>query len=257
MRSDRGVHRVSHRRHHRCGWRAHRNPSRPQQTMNSQRSPLRFSLDADPSGASEPLQTVHGTCHYVSKLSGVGMRSQRAGVRWSVIVLSFVLLLADACSPTSPSSSSTCVSKGSLSARIDGVQWAATCVVIARVDPLGYVEINGTDNILDFVHAQHLSFTVFATQPGMYPLGGRALVGMGSSAALSIDCQPHPVLLCKAWGVAPCCGGAFDGGSGLITIADLTATRASGSFSFSLIAAPSGGATGTKVVTDGAFDVIF
>jgi hypothetical protein len=178
-------------------------------------------------------------------------------VKWNVMVLSFVALLASACGPTAPSSSSTCVSKGSLSARIDGVRWAASCVAIARVDPLGYIEINGTDNFLDSVHAQNLSFIVFATQPGMYLLGGRAPVGMGSHAGLTIDCQPHPVLLCKTWGVAPCCGGSFDGGSGLITISDLTATRGSGTFSFNLVADPAGGATGAKVVTDGAFNVTF
>jgi uncharacterized Zn-binding protein involved in type VI secretion len=60
-----------------------------------------------------------------------------SGVRWNVIALSLALL-AGACSPTTPSSSSTCISKGSLSAQIDGVPWAATCVVIAHSDPSGY-----------------------------------------------------------------------------------------------------------------------
>jgi len=49
----------------------------------------------------------------------------------------------------------------------------------------------------------------------------------------------------------------FDGGSGLITITEQTATRASGSFSFNLIANPIGGATGAKVVTNGTFNVTF
>src|SRR6266849_6746315 len=98
------------------------------------------------------------------------MRSQQAWVRWKVIGLSLVAVLASACSPTTPSSSSTCVSKGSMSAQINEVQWAASCVAIARVDPLGYVEISGTDNSIDSVRAQNLSFIVFATQPGMYLL---------------------------------------------------------------------------------------
>jgi hypothetical protein len=184
------------------------------------------------------------------------MRSRQAGARWNVIVLSFVALLASACGPTTPSPSSTCVSKGFMSAQIDGVQWAATCVPAARVDPLGYVDINGTDNIIDVVHAQNLGFVVFATQPGMYLLGGPSPVGMGSSAGLSTDCQPVRRTVCKTWGVAPCCGGSLDGGSGLITITELTAARASGTFSFNLVA-NLGGATGVKVVTNGAFNVTF
>jgi hypothetical protein len=79
---------------------------------------------------------------------------------------------------------------------------------------------------------------------------------MGSSAAWQIDCQPRQAV-CETWAVIPCCSGVSDGGSGVITITDLTATRASGTFSFNLDANPAGGATGAKVVTDGAFNVIF
>lgn len=175
--------------------------------------------------------------------------------RANVIVLSVVALLTSACSPTSPSSSSTCVSKGSMSAQIDGVRWAATCVEIARVDPLGYVEISGTDNVVDSAIAQNLSFRVFATEPGMYLLGGQAPVGMGSSAGLRTGCQPRPLTSCRTWVVAP--GGAVGGGSGLVTITDLTATRASGILSLNLVANQVTGATGTKVVSDGTFNVAF
>jgi hypothetical protein len=52
-------------------------------------------------------------------------------------------------------------------------------------------------------------------------------------------------------------GGTF--GSGSLTISSLTSSRVSGSFSFNAVAVPgaSGGATGTKVVTNGTFTANF
>jgi len=64
-----------------------------------------------------------------------------------VTALSFVALLTSACSPTTPGSTSACVSKGSLSAQIDGVVWSAACVSAANNVDLRYIEVLG--NTLD------------------------------------------------------------------------------------------------------------
>ena len=168
--------------------------------------------------------------------------------------LSFVALLTSTCSQTAPSSTSACVSKGSLSAQIDGVVWSAACVSAANNVDLGYVEVFG--NTLD--GTQRMTFRLYAIQPGTYLLGGLELapVGMGSSAGLNIGCQPRPGP-CPAWIVAPCCGQPNGNGSGTIAITDITETSASGTFSFDLVANSVSGATGPKAVTNGRFNVTF
>ena len=182
------------------------------------------------------------------------MRSHQAGLTWNVTVLSFLALLASACSPTTPSPASSCVSSGSLTAQIDGIAWSASCVIAANSIDLRYIEVSG--NSVD--GTQRMSFRVYATQPGTYLLGGLepAPVGMGSSAGMNIGCQPRPGS-CPAWVVAPCCGQPDGNGSGTIAITDLTRTGASGTFSFNLVANRSTGATGPKVVANGRFNVRF
>ncbi len=49
----------------------------------------------------------------------------------------------------------------------------------------------------------------------------------------------------------------FNGGTGTITVSTLTASGASGTFSFTGQALPGTGATGTVTVTDGKFNVTF
>jgi hypothetical protein len=53
------------------------------------------------------------------------------------------------------------------------------------------------------------------------------------------------------WGVTPV------GGSGTITITSISATGASGTFSGTLVAQAGSGASGNKVITNGAFTVTF
>lgn len=178
----------------------------------------------------------------------------RAGPGASVAVLSFVALLASACSPTAPSSSSTCRSNGSLSAQIDGVVWAAPCVLAVHNVDFRYIEVFGSSRD----DTQRMTFRLYATEVGTYLLGGPepAPVGMGSSAGLNIGCQPHPGP-CPSWGVAPCCGQPNGNGSGTIVLTELTGKRASGTFSLNLVGNGSTGATASKVVTNGRFDVTF
>jgi hypothetical protein len=46
-------------------------------------------------------------------------------------------------------------------------------------------------------------------------------------------------------------------GSGSITLTTLTSAGASGTFTFNLVAVPNTGATGTKAITEGVFNVTF
>jgi hypothetical protein len=158
----------------------------------------------------------------------------------NVIALSFVVVLAGACSPTTPSSASMCVSKSAMSAIVDGTPWTA-CVVVAvnQFDLVGYFRIEGTDD-----KGQGIALSVSGNRPGMYALSG---VATQTTAGLYSDCRPRAEG-CKLW---------LDNRSGLIVVTDVTATHASGTFSFNLVSFPSSGATGTKVVSGGTFDVFF
>jgi hypothetical protein len=103
----------------------------------------------------------------------------------------------------------------------------------------GILSIGGTDSS----RATTLSFalTPTAAGTGTYSLGplstANALVLIGNPAA--------------GWQAAAGIG------NGTITINSLTSTTASGTFSFSLVAVAGSGASGTKSITEGAFNVTF
>jgi hypothetical protein len=141
--------------------------------------------------------------------------------------------------PTSPSApaTSTPAAGSALTFKVDGVSESATSVTASLTN--GILAIGGTDS----TRATTLSFalTPTAAGTGTYLLGplsaANAQVLIGSPAA--------------GW------QGAVGIGSGTITVNSLTSTAASGTFSFSLVAVGGSGATGTKLITEGAFNVSF
>ena len=179
-----------------------------------------------------------------------------------------LLLTVTGCgSPTSPSAMSACpmgyVSKGSMSARVDGVPWGATCVTVA-INAGGSLYVVGFNDAIDSGHAQGIAFHAATTWtspspvdlvPGTYPIGGSAApYGPSSEAYLNIYCtpgqrDPNNLTACSGWAAVS------NVGRGAITVAILTIQGAAGTFSFDL--PPALAATGTKQVTDGAFDVKF
>jgi len=179
-----------------------------------------------------------------------------------------LLLIATGCgSPTSPSATSACptgyVSKGSMSARIDGAPWVAKCVTVA-INAGGSLYVVGFDDAIDSGHAQGIAFHAATTWtspspvdlvPGTYPIGGPSSpYGPSSEAYLSVYCTPgqkdlNNLTSCSGWAAVSNVGG------GAITVTILTIQGAAGTFSFDL--PPAFAATGTRRVTDGAFDVKF
>jgi len=126
-------------------------------------------------------------------------------------------------SPITPSPSS-------MSATIDGVPWAAISVSVVKIGgssafPSGRVSIQGTN-----------SFTGRYVEVG---LTVPAVVGTYASDALD------------AWIDSPAAGTGSEGDSGTVTLATLTATGATGSFSFKASVAP------FTVVTNGVFNITF
>ncbi len=150
-------------------------------------------------------------------------------------ILGLLLIAAAACAGGDDGGMGpgTNLPQGSLSARIDGTNWAASTALIAAWNG-NIITISGTDGA-----TQTLGFATVATGPGTFAIGGPA----GANALLAIGSTG------ASWNAA------VSRGSGSITISTLSATGATGTFSFVL--APNTGSTTSKTVTEGRFDVKF
>ena len=160
----------------------------------------------------------------------------------TVLVWSFVVF-ASACSSPSPtvptptpSPSPGATSRGTMSARINGVQWTAiavnTATNIGNILSVGAAD--GSNPI------QSIGFAVTPAAVGTYSLAtgpSNALVQILTQNAL--------------WQAS------ILGGSGTITISTLTSTGVSGTFAFTAVPSQGTTATGNRVVTDGVFNLTF
>ena len=122
-----------------------------------------------------------------------------------------------------------------MSFKVDGTSTAAGSVTAGMAG--GILSVGGTDAS----RSTTLSFalTPTAAGTGTYVLGP-------SSAANTMILIGNPA---AGWQAGVGIGG------GTITITTLTSTSASGNFSFTLTAVPGTGATGTKTISEGAFNV--
>jgi hypothetical protein len=134
-----------------------------------------------------------------------------------------------------PAPTPTPTSHGSIGFKIDGAPVAPTGVTATFAN--GILAVGGGDSSRNTV----LGFAFAPTGPGVYALGplsaANALLTMGNPAA--------------GWNAAVGIGG------GSITLTTLTSAGASGTFTFNLVAVPNTGATGTKAITEGVFNVTF
>lgn len=144
----------------------------------------------------------------------------------------------DDSSPAGPGGGGSGGGTGPLSARIDGVAWSAaeaTVSAIASVEPgqLGFLGASVSAPSIG------MSLTLGSIPgPGTYPLGVNVFTNAGGTGVVTVG------------GVSALT--PLDGASGSVTIATLTSTRVTGTFSF--VAIPSGGGTSIEV-TAGNFDV--
>jgi hypothetical protein len=136
-----------------------------------------------------------------------------------------------------------------MTATIDGQPWSASTatgmVAALQFAPAsgGYI-ILGTETTAAGGVGSSMSFTINnITGPGTYPLGVDAVSVYGGFAGFTAANG-------AVW-FTP-----MSGAAGTITITTLTTTRIAGTFAFSATAS-TGGATGTRVVTNGVFDAPF
>jgi hypothetical protein len=121
----------------------------------------------------------------------------------------------------------------SMTAKVDGNTWRAT-VGVAAVRQAGFIGIGGSA-----ADGSTISFAFPDNGTGTFQVAGTD----GTNA--------NYIKSGQGWTAA-----FGSGGSGTITVTSVTATRVGGTFSF-VAQGISGGATGTKTVTNGSFDIAF
>jgi Family of unknown function (DUF6252) len=140
-------------------------------------------------------------------------------------------------SPTSPTVTNTPSPSGTLTFKVDGASVAATSITAGYAN--GILSIGGTD----VARSTTIGFALTPTASGT----GTYALDPTSAANTQIYIGNPAAGWYAGVGI----------GSGTITISSLTSTGAAGTFSFSMVSVPGSGATGTKAITEGAFNVTF
>ena len=126
---------------------------------------------------------------------------------------------------------------GDMTAKIDGASFTSVTTLAQRnVTNSGtIIAVSGADS-----HGLGLGFGFVDAGVGTYAIGG-----LTPTNATVLDGTG------KVWTAG------VTGGSGTLTVTALDATHVAGTFAYSAVASAQTGATGTKAVTQGVFDVKF
>jgi hypothetical protein len=177
------------------------------------------------------------------ELLTIRRRAQRTTNSFTGSVLVALTLSLSSCggkSPSAPSNSGGSQEKGSITASIAGVSWSANSVTAANVPPNATGTV-GVLTVYGFEVAGARSIRVIVGYSGN-GIGTYSVPGsLGTGFVWTEGTQAQ----------------TWDGTSGSVTITTFTATRAAGTFSFTAAARAGSGATGTRVITNGSFDVTF
>ena len=128
-----------------------------------------------------------------------------------------------------------------MSATIDGSAWTAASGVTAKLT-------NGILSVAGANATYNLAFAITPNGPGTYIIPGSPTAAQAGNNALLLVTQNG--ITTGSWAAD------FTKGSGTIALTSLTATSVTGTFAFTLAAA-STGATGTKSVSSGTFNINF
>lgn len=151
--------------------------------------------------------------------------------------LGFTLLIAAATSVTAVAPAH----QGSMSATVDGVRWEAVVISAAAIQG-GVLRVAGQDH----TKAPFVALGI-AVPPKVGTYSVNTATGASVAGSLVQADAGRPV---RQWNAD---GGA---GSGTVTLTALTTTRASGTFSFTLVHMVTA-STGTKTIANGKFDITF
>jgi len=149
----------------------------------------------------------------------------------AVVTTLLTILLAVGCGSDGPTGPETPgPANGTMSARIDGTQWTASTITPGITG--GISAIGGSDG------TRTLAFAWVEAGTGTYQIG----TAVGFNGNLTI-----------AGGIWVANGSA---GDGTLVVTTRTSDRIAGTFSF-VMTAGSGGASGTRTVSQGTFDITF
>jgi hypothetical protein len=153
----------------------------------------------------------------------------RSRLRWAVLLLFMVAGCNSDNGVTDPDGN---LEQGSMSARIDGSSWSATAAISATYNG-GILAAAGSDGV------RTIGFAVLASGPGTFTIAATQNINaLLSQAGSSVGWHAVGTI-----------------GSGTLTLNTLTATGASGTFSFVMSATD--GSSSTRTITNGAFNVKF
>ena len=127
---------------------------------------------------------------------------------------------------------------GDMTAKIDGASFTSVTTLAQRTasgNAGTIISLSGANS-----SATGLGVAFLDAGVGSYPIGGLT---------------PTNATVLEAGGKVWTAG--VTGGSGTLTVTALDATHVAGTFSYSAVASANTGATGTKAVTEGVFDVRF
>jgi hypothetical protein len=148
------------------------------------------------------------------------------------LVVPILMLLLAACGSDEPTGPAT-LANGTYRAKIDGAQFNA--ISAAVVGGAGGLYSLGGGNAA----GQTIGFAWVDAGPGTYPIGNPA----STIATHTASGQTWSASVAK--------------GSGSIVVTTSTAGRVAGTFSFVLQADAGSGATGSRTVTEGSFDLTY
>ena len=126
---------------------------------------------------------------------------------------------------------------GDMTAKIDGTAFSSVTTLAQRntTNAGTIIAVSGAD-----AHGTGLGFAFLDAGVGTYSIG---------------DLTPTNATVLDGTGKVWTAGAI--GGSGTLTVTALDATHVAGTFAYSAVASAGSGATGTKTVTQGVFDVTF
>ncbi len=171
------------------------------------------------------------------------MSPGRAGVLPALALVALCSLFAGCggdSGPSDPGNGNGNGGGGPFTAKVDGASFASSASTQAPAVRIGTGVYSLSGTSIDGLNIQSIAISLLNINgPGTYPLGA----GGGVAGGTGIYANPT-----GGWGTA------LTGDAGTITLTKLTESEIAGTFAFTATT-NSAGATGTKVITDGAFDL--
>lgn len=141
-----------------------------------------------------------------------------------------------------------------MSATVDGAGWCANATRRTTYIPSnGFIQVAASDSNGQSVTDISINLKTGGL-PGSYTVGNAA-----AELAALVTQRLTPTATQSIWAVNyPTSSQGVSGGTGTVTINTISATGAAGTFSLSAVPFTAGGSTtGTKLVTNGVFNVTF